>query len=129
MKDKEKQILAITQDLSDCLEYDIEDSSVVDTYDTAYNLVNKGWVKQSKDSVVLSADEFANLKKYAYKKGSKEAAKEFYDKFNENICCFKLENKSEDYKNGYTQAIADICGKLDKTAIELGVDLKEYYGK
>ena len=60
---------------------------------------------------------------------SKETAREFYDKFNENICCFKLENKSEDYKDGYAQAIADICGKLDKTAIYLGVDLKEYYGK
>lgn len=30
--------------------------------------------KISKDSVVLSADEFANLKKYTYKKGSKEMA-------------------------------------------------------
>ena len=53
----------------------------------------------------------------------------FYDKFNENICYFKLENISEDYKEGYAQAIADICGKLDETAVELGVDLKEYYGK
>lgn len=98
-----------------------------------------------KNSVVLSIEEYEkyqNLKRdveYSFEynqgytdgqiKGSKETAKEFYDKFNENICYFELENKSKDYKNGYTQAIADICGKLDETAIELGVDLKEYYGK
>ena len=61
IKDKEKQILAITQDLSDCLEYDIEDSSVVDTYDTAFKLVNKGWVKLAEDSVVLSKEEMEKL--------------------------------------------------------------------
>lgn len=34
--------------------------------------------KLPEDSVVLSADEFANLKKYAYKKGSKETAEKIY---------------------------------------------------
>lgn len=51
--------------------------------------------------------------------------KKFYDKFNENICGFTLENKSEEYKDGYIQAIADICDRLDKTAVELGVNIKE----
>ena len=49
----------------------------------------------------------------------------FYDKFNENICTFKLENKSQEYADGYAQAIADICGRLDETAMELGVVIKE----
>lgn len=51
--------------------------------------------------------------------------KKFYDKLNENICIFELENKSQEYVDGYTQAIADICGRLDKTAVELGVNIKE----
>lgn len=51
--------------------------------------------------------------------------KKFYDKFNENICFFKLENNSEEYKDGYIDAIADICDRLDKTAVELGVNIKE----
>ena len=51
--------------------------------------------------------------------------KKFYDKFNENICTFKLENKSQEYADGYAQATADICGRLDETAMELGVNIKE----
>lgn len=60
---------------------------------------------------------------------SKEIVEKFYDRFNENICCFELENKSEDYKEGYIQAIADICDRLDQTAVELGLNLDKYYGK
>ena len=102
-----------------------------------------------KDSVILSKEEYRSLQNLltkrqnvidsyrkcidkrnsALKQANKKTAREFYDKFNENICYFTLEDKSEDYKDGYVQAIADICGKLDETAIELGVDLKEYYGK
>ena len=81
MKDKEKQILAITQDLSDCLEYDIEDSSVVDTYDTAYKLANKGWVKLSENNVVLLKSEYDKLQT--------ENKRLFYQN-----CNLKIENKN-----------------------------------
>ena len=85
MKDKEKKILAITQDLSDCLEYDIENSGFVDTYDTACNLVDKGWVKLPEDNVVLSREQWEDYKKYvdkcneAYYRGQHEA--EVYYKY------------------------------------------------
>lgn len=58
-------------------------------------------------------------------KGSKETAEKFYDKINENICVFKLENKSKEYKDGYIQAIADICGRIDQVAKQFGVEIKE----
>ena len=85
MEDKEKKILAITQDLSDCLEYDIENSGFVDTYDTACNLVDKGWVKLPEDSVVISREQWEDYKKYVdkcneeYYRGQHEA--EVYYKY------------------------------------------------
>ena len=48
-------------------------------YWVAEALVNLGYQKLPKDSVVLSADEFANLKKYIYEKGSKETAEKIID--------------------------------------------------
>lgn len=52
----------------------------------------------------------------------KATANEFYDKINENICSFKLENKSQEFIDGYAQAIADICGRLDQVAKQFGVE-------
>ena len=131
MIDKEKQILKLAQDLSDNLQYDIEDSSVVDTYDTALKLVNKfNYQKVPENKVVFDRDDWKHWVEDIAEQSKKEMAIKFYDKFNENISCFELDkNISEDYKEGYVQAIADICGKLDETAVELGVDLEEYYGK
>ena len=128
---KEKQTLKLAQDLSDNLQYDIEDSSVVDTYDTALKLVNKfNYQKVPENKVVFDRDDWQHWVEDIAEQSKKEMTIKFYDKFNENISCFELDNNvSEDYKEGYVQAIADICGKLDETAVELGVDLKEYYGK
>lgn len=56
---------------------------------------------------------------------SKEIAEEFYDKVNENICVFRLENKNQEFADGYAQAIADICGRLDQVAKQFGVEIKE----
>ena len=53
----------------------------------------------------------------------KATANEFYDKINENICSFKLENKSQEFIVGYAQAIADICGRLDQVAKQFGVEV------
>ncbi len=55
----------------------------------------------------------------------KEIAEEFYDKVNENICVFQLENKNQEFTDGYAQAIADICGRLDQVAKQFGVEIKE----
>ena len=92
-----------------------------------WNILKKTWASNDKE---VSAKDMLETLKNTKELGSKEAATKFYDKFNESISCFELDkNVSEDYKEGYAQAIADICGKLDETAVELGVDLKEYYGK
>ena len=58
-------------------------------------------------------------------KEHKKTAEEFYDKINENICIFKLENKSEEYKDGYVDAIADICERIDQVAKQFDVEIKE----
>ena len=55
----------------------------------------------------------------------KEIAEELYDKVNENICVFQLENKNQEFADGYAQAIADICGRLDQVAKQFGVEIKE----
>ena len=55
----------------------------------------------------------------------KEIAEKFYDKVNENICVFQLENKNQEFTDGYAQAIADICGRLDQVAKQFGVEIKE----
>ena len=84
------------------------------------------------DSVVLSREEICELKRQAeedfnkaYDLGSKETAEKFYDKVNENICVFQLENKNQEFTDGYAQAIADICGRLDQVAKQFGVEIKE----
>ena len=55
----------------------------------------------------------------------KETAEKFYDKVNENICVFQLENKNQEFTDGYAQAIADICGRLDQVAKQFGVEIEE----
>ena len=100
------------------------------------------------DSVVLSREEYERLKlelaiekkradeSYTQKEveeiiaskeriKSKEIAEEFYDKVNENICVFRLENKNQEFADGYARAIADICGRLDQVAKQFGVEIKE----
>ena len=149
MKDNEKQIVEeLANDiygLKSCDTYFEENCKLL-----AYDLVALNWVKLTEDSLILSKEEYDCLKKIekAYDPfwfcafgGCEGACKEckdtcemsifvkerkkFYDKLNENICTFKLENQSQEYVDGYTQAIADICGRLDKTAVELGVNIKE----
>lgn len=55
----------------------------------------------------------------------KEIAEKFYDKVNENICVFQLENKNQEFTDGYAQAIADICDRLDQVAKQFGVEINE----
>lgn len=54
-----------------------------------------------------------------------ETAERFYNKVNENICVFKLENKSQEFTDGYIQAIADICGILDQVAKQFDIEIEE----
>ena len=132
-----------------------EDSNFVRDYIHAFRgyatyLVDRNYRKLQEDEIVVPKDEYRYIKDMADRfdpfwfcafggcegvcKECKDTCemsifvkerKKFYDKLNENICTFKLENKSEEYKDGYTQAIADICGRLDETAVELGVNIKE----
>lgn len=119
MNDKEKQILEITQDLSDCLEYDIEDSSIVDTYDTAYNLVNKGWTKLPEDSVVFTKEEYTDYlilqKNYEF---ILETAKELQEE-NE-----KLKLKIDCLRETITWYDNDIKKIRKKASIELSERVK-----
>ena len=91
--------------------------------------------KLPEDSVVLSKEEqeriltatekrIEGLKKQI-SQTRKETAEKFYDKVHENICVFQLENKSQEFTDGYAQAIADICGRLDQVAKQFGVEIKE----
>lgn len=90
------------------------------------------------DSVVLSREEYERITKELvteqrateiakeyFEKMRKETAEKFYDKVNENICVFQLENKNQEFTDGYAQAIADICGRLDQVAKQFGVEIKE----
>ena len=94
--------------------------------------------KLPENSVVLSREEYERITKELvteqrateiakeyFEKIRKEIAEKFYDKVNENICVFQLENKNQEFTDGYAQAIADICGRLDQVAKQFGVEIKE----
>ena len=94
--------------------------------------------KLPEDSVVISREEYkriteelvteqraTEIAKEYFEKIRKEIAEKFYDKVNENICVFQLENKNQEFTDGYAQAIADICGRLDQVAKQFGVEIKE----
>ena len=88
MIDKEKQILKLAQDLSDNLQYDIEDSSVVDTYDTALKLVNKfNYQKVPENKVVFDRDDWKHWVEDIAEQSKKEMAIKFYDKFIVKYAC------------------------------------------
>lgn len=91
-----------------------------------------------KDGVVLLKEELSKkyvsrdtydaeikYRKVLEKRVLKETAEKFYDKVNENICMFKLESKSQEFTDGYAQAVADVCGRLDQVAKQFGVEIKE----
>ena len=121
MKGTERQILELQKDLSDCLQYDIDDSNTVDTYDTAFYMVNKfNYQKIDKDSVVLSMDEWINFNK---------------DHANELIKCAETEYEAG-YKTGKSTMISEIKGILEDCAWDNSTmivralqDLIEKYGE
>lgn len=97
MEDKEKQIkemvkkecgcYIVAQDICvldrktcncDCIDY----RKAKRFYDY---FISIGYQKINKDSVILTADEFAGLKKYAYEKGSKETAKTLITKIKQAL--------------------------------------------
>ena len=80
-----------------------EDNKVI-----AEELIKKGWIKLPEDGVVLSADEFANLKKYAYRKGSKETVEKI-------ICIIKTFSYDKEFTKIITRIIAE----------RFGVEIKE----
>ena len=147
MKDKEKQIKVF--DILDKIEFfqgqragrelwndkpkEVQDKDISD-FIKDINYIRS----YLQDSVVLSKEEYKRITKELvteqrateiakeyFEKMRKETAEKFYDKVNENICVFQLENKSQEFTDGYAQAIADICGRLDQVAKQFGVEIKE----
>ena len=139
MKGKENQILAIAQDLSDCLEYDIENSGVVDTYDTAYKLVNKGWVKADEDSVVLTKEEYNKKKKplnithfeKVVKENEKlnnkiEGLKKIITLYSNDIKKIRKETAREFLQLAYDRCLEkSFIKKVEELAKQFGVDIEE----
>lgn len=107
MKDKEKQIeeMAITMNINcgECYSCKYKDEIHCADFLSAEELYNVGYRKLPENSVVLSADEFANLKKYAYNKGSKETAEKIY----KDIRLF-LDNKTLEVIARYFKVILDV---------------------
>lgn len=105
-------------------------------------LYNAGYRKIDKGSVVLTEEEFNELRQTiitqsqeytkicneinalwfeAWNKSRKQAVRELIEKINEKLCTFKLVNKNQEFVDGYTEAIAEVCGRLDEIAKEFGV--------
>lgn len=89
---------------------------------------NKGWEIQKVEPIVFKdnrEDVEKRMEEYEdeIKNAQKQAVKEVIEKINEKICTFILGHKSQEFIDGYTEAIAEVCGRLDEIAKELGVEL------
>ena len=113
MKDREKQI----EEVETIIKSNLAEGSFANAFarKVASQIVEHYQSKLPEDSVVLSADEFANLKKYAYEKGSKETAEQIINPL------LDVEVIDGDYK----QFFLDVCGKLEELADKHGVEIKE----
>ncbi len=82
MKEQEKQIAELMKDKEFKKLVKLIDNTHPFYVETiALRVYDKYQPKLPKDSVVLTADEFAGLKKYAYEKGSKETADKIYKEY------------------------------------------------
>jgi hypothetical protein len=66
-KDRERWVAEMTKDLNEHVSYDEWSAReygeyVVDCGYTAYKLVEQGWIKPDKDCVILTMEEYVNLK-------------------------------------------------------------------
>ena len=86
---------------------------------------NEPFVDVPIDVMPSAAEALYNARYRKEDEVRKETAEKFYDKVNENICVFQLENKNQEFTDGYAQAIADICGRLDQVAKQFGVEIEE----
>ena len=119
MKGTERQILELQKDLSDCLQYDIDDSNTVDTYDTAFYMVNKfNYQKIDKDSVVLSRKEYEKLNmKYI------SALEQLENKSKETA--EKILNKCDEFYYKYISADFAFNVFIKWLKEEFGIEIKE----
>ena len=81
MKEHEKQIKELEKDLEEYVAYDEWSAReygeyTVDCSYIAYKLIEQGWIKSDKDSVVLSREEFSKALTDNFNMGKKEA--QFY---------------------------------------------------
>lgn len=61
---QEKRIEEMSEDVTRAVEYDIENSDLIDSCATAIKLIKLGWIKPNKDSVVLSKEEYEEYQKF-----------------------------------------------------------------
>jgi len=116
----DKQIEALAKELDYCETHDCIGESCAKC--RAIWLIENGYRKIDENSVVLTQEEFDEFRedsakvKFLKKQIEKQAVKEVLEKINEKLCTFKLENKSKEFTDGYTEAIAEVCGRLDEIA-------------
>lgn len=96
---------------------------------------------KKEDTVVLTAEEYDNFYDkveatvlsniadggtschWCTEQHKKQAAKEVIEKINEKLCTFLLGHRSQAFIDGYTEAIAEVLGRLDEIAKEFGVEV------
>lgn len=101
---KKKQIEEMTKDLEEYVSYDEWNAReygeyTVDCSYTAYKLIEQGWVKPDKDSVVLSREGYDILiavENERIKQARKETVREIFyfvgDRYNSETLMLQLEN-------------------------------------
>lgn len=123
---QENQIEEMDEDLTRAVEYDIENSDLIDSCATAIKLIKLGWIKPNKDSVVLSKEEYEKLKKYEYKVqcGVCFTQKEWFDFINEDSnfrTSLQIKAEEKGYEQAHKEMLKD-CIESNKIAEQIGYE-------
>ena len=127
MKEHEKQIKELEKDLEEYVAYDEWSAReygeyTVDCSYTAYKLIEQGWIKSDKDSVVLSREEFSKALTDNFNMGKKEA--QFYSErviipITRKETVREILNAVDNESNGQTISITNYLRK------KYGVEVEE----
>ena len=130
MKDKEKQIEEMNEDLTRAVEYDIENSDLIDSYATAIKLIKLGWIKPTEDSVVLSKEE---LTKEPYNEFCKGCPNARIRSSGITVCCAdynclqfsRYANLLDKYKQASKETAQKILKEASKCSDNFYIKVKE----
>ena len=134
MKEQEKQIKELEKDLEEYVAYDEWSAKeygkyTVDCSYTAYKLIEQGWIKPDKDSVVLSGLELAEYKHYKeYTKSLAMIEKETAERdFNAIIKALEERKDRVEAFYGVAESVGvDVAIKTVKElAKQFGIKIKE----